>query len=121
MKKNKILNLGLIAGLVACLLSLGGCIPAEAPEEGGGFDWTIIIFLALIFGLFYFVFIRPQRRRQKEHQEMVLELRRGDRVVTSGGIYGQIESISDDSIVIKVESGATMRVAKDSVALKRER
>ena len=121
MKKNKMLNLGLIVVLVVSLLSLGGCIPTEAPEGEGGFDWTIIAFLVLIFGLFYFIFIRPQRRRQKEHQEMVQELRRGDRVVTAGGIYGVVESISDDSVVIKVESEATIRVAKGSVALKRPR
>jgi len=69
----------------------------------------------------YSVLIRPQRKRQKEHQHLIQELKRGDRVVTAGGIYGAIESISDDSVVIKVESGATMRVAKGSVSLKRER
>ncbi len=121
MKKNKMLKSGLIVGGIISLLSFSGCIPAEAPEEGGGFDWTVIIFLVLIVGLFYFVFIRPQRKRQKEHQEMVQELKRGDRVVTAGGIYGIIESISDDNVVIKVESEATIRVAKGSVALKRER
>jgi preprotein translocase subunit YajC len=69
----------------------------------------------------YLVLIRPQRKRQKEHQQLVEELRRGDRVITAGGIYGEIESVSEDSVVIKVESGVTMRVAKGSVALKRER
>jgi len=48
------------------------------------------------------------------------ELRRGDKVITAGGIYGVVESLSDDSIVIKVESGATIRVARDSVAGRRE-
>jgi len=50
----------------------------------------------------------------------VTELKRGDRVITAGGIYGVIESLSEDSVVIKVESGVTMRVARSSVALKRE-
>ncbi|MBW1739299.1 MAG: preprotein translocase subunit YajC [Deltaproteobacteria bacterium] len=81
----------------------------------------LIVFLVVIFGLFYFLFIRPQRKRQKEHQQLVEELKRGDNVVTAGGIYGVVESISEDSIVVKVESGATIRVAKASVALKRER
>jgi len=81
----------------------------------------LIVFLVLIFGLFYFLFIRPQRKRQKEHQQLVQELKRGDNVVTAGGVYGVIENISEDSVVIKVESGATLRVAKGSVALKRER
>ena len=48
------------------------------------------------------------------------KLKRGDKVITAGGIYGVIESLSEDSIVVKVESGATMRVARGSVALKQE-
>ncbi len=119
MKKNKVLNLRLVIGLVITLVFIGGCVPAEG--EGEGFDWTIIIFLLLIFGVFYFLMIRPQRRRQKEHQELMQELKRGDRVITAGGIYGQIESVSDESVVIKVESGTTIRVARSSVSGKRER
>ena len=119
MGKIKILKLGLIGGLLISVVFIGGCVSAR--EEGGGFDPTIIIFLVLIFGLMYFVMIRPQRKKQKEHQQLIEELKRGDRVVTTGGIYGVIESISEDSVVIKVESGATMRVAKNSVTLKRSR
>jgi len=117
--KKIILNLGLVAGLLIALISMGGC--ALPGETDGGFDPTIIIFLVLIFGVFYFVLIRPQRKRQKEHEELVRELNKGDQVVTAGGIYGVIESLSEDSIVIKVESGATMRVARGSVVLKREK
>ncbi len=117
--KKKMLNLGLIGGLLIGVVFIGGCVPAGEPE--GGFPWTTIIFLVAFLALMYFVLIRPQRRRQKEHQRLIEELQRGDRVVTAGGIYGQIESLSDDSVVIKVESGATMRVAKNSVSLKRER
>ena len=119
--KRKLLNLGLIVVLLISAVFLGSCVPSAVPEGGGEFDWTIIIFLIVIFGLMYLVLIRPQRKRQKEHQQMVEELNKGDRVITAGGIYGQIESLSDDSVVIKVESGATMRVARNSVALKRER
>ena len=122
MTENKILRAGLIAGLlISLLLFVGGCMmPAEGGEEAGGFDWTIIIFLVLIFAVFYFLLIRPQRKRQKEQQQLMEELKRGDKVITAGGIYGVIESVSEDSIIIKVESGATMRVAKSSVALKRD-
>ena len=119
MRKTKILKLGFIVGLLISVVFIGGCIPTG--EEGGGFDPTIIIFLVLIFGLMYFVMIRPQRKRQKEHQHLIEELKRGDRVVTAGGIHGVIESISEDTVIIKVESGATMRVAKGSVSLKQER
>ncbi|MFC1915495.1 preprotein translocase subunit YajC [Chloroflexota bacterium] len=115
------LNLRLMVGLLITLLVfIGGCAPA--PEGGeGGFDWTMIIFLVLIFAVFYFLIIRPQRKRQKQHEEMMQELKRGDKVITSGGIFGVVESISDDSVVIKIESGATIRVARGSVAGQREK
>lgn len=122
MGRNKMLTLGLILGMLVTLLFLGGCVPTTPPAGGtGGFDWTIIIFLVVIFGLMYFVMIRPQRKRQKAQQQMMTELKRGDKVITAGGIYGQIESVSDESVVLKVESGTTIRVAKGSVALRREK
>jgi preprotein translocase subunit YajC len=115
------LNLALVVGLlISLLVFIGGCYTTPTETEGGGFDWTIIIFLVLFIALIYFLMIRPQRRRQKEHQQLMEGLKRGDRVITAGGIFGVIESISEDSVVIKVESGATLRVAKGSVALKRE-
>ena len=116
------LKVGLIAGLlITVLVFIGGCVPADTGEEGGASILPMIIFLVIIFGLFYFVMVRPQRRKQKEHETLVQELQKGDRVITAGGIYGTIESISEDNIVIKVESGATIRVARGSVAGRREK
>jgi len=115
------LNLGLMAGfLITLLVFISGCVPPEGGEERG-FDWTIIIFLILIVGVFYFLLIRPQRRRQKQHNELMQELKRGDKVITAGGIYGVVESISDDSIVMKIESGVTIRIARNSVVGQREK
>ena len=119
MKKTKILKLGLIGGLLTSVAFTGGCVPAGT-EGGSTSIWTMLIFVVVLFGLMYFVMIRPQMKRQKEHQRLIEELKRGDRVITAGGIHGVIESISEDSVVIKVESGATMRVAKGSVTLKQE-
>ncbi len=113
-------KLVLFAGLLlAAVALLGGCVPPGGEAEG--FDWSILIFIALIFGVFYFLMIRPQRKRQKEHEELMTELRKGDRVITAGGIYGTVESLSDDSLVLKVESGATMRIARNSVVGRREK
>lgn len=120
MAKNKMLKVGLVAALFITLLSIGGCAPAGEEGEGGSI-LPFIIFLVVIFGLMYFVMIRPQRKRQKEHQEMTEELRRGDKVITAGGIYGQIEDVSEENVIIKVESGATLRIAKGSIAGKRVR
>ena len=122
MGKVKIISLGLLIGLLAAVVFSGGCVPAQAPEggEGGTGQWTPIIFLVVLFGIFYFLLIRPQRRKQKEHQSMVEELKRGEKVITAGGIYGQIESISEDSVVLKIESGTTIRVARSSIAGRRQ-
>jgi len=120
----KMLNLALIGGLLATLLVFaGGCYPAQTPAEGGGGfgGWQMIIFLVLIFAVFYFLMIRPQRKRQKEQQQLMAGLQKGDKVITTGGVYGVIESLSEDSVVIKVESGATIRVARGSIAGKREK
>ena len=116
------LNLGLITGLlITILVFIGGCVPADTGGEGGGTSiLPLIIFLVVIFALFYFVMIRPQRRRQREHEEMVQQLQKGDKVITAGGIYGVIESMREDSIVLKVESGATIRVARGSVIGRRD-
>ncbi len=120
MGKNKVLNLGLIVGLLITLVFVGGCYAPEGGEEGTSIA-PMIIFLVLIFGMFYLLMIRPQRKRQKEHQELMQELKRGDRIITAGGIYGVIESVSEDSVIIKIESGMTIRVARGSIAGKREK
>ena len=85
-------------------------------------DSTLVmfVFLALLFAMFYFLIIRPQRKRQKEHQGLLDALKRGDKVITIGGIYGQVDTISEDSIVIKVESGATIRLLRGGIAAKQE-
>ena len=62
--------------------------------------------------------IRPQRRRQKDHQTLLESLQRGDRVVTAGGIYGEVESVNPENIILKIESGATIRIAKSSIVSK---
>ena len=116
-------KLGLIAGLLTVLpLFLSSCATPQGTGEGSTTSTiSMIIFIVVIFALFYLVMIRPQRRQQKEHQKLVQELRKGDEVITAGGIYGIVESLSDDSIVIKVESGATLRVARNSVVGRRAR
>ena len=118
--KRKVLGLGLIGGLLSSAVFIGGCVPEGTGEEGSN-PWNMLILLAGMFAFMYFVLIRPQRTKQKQHQQLVEELKRGDRVITAGGIYGTIENLSDDNVTMKVESGATMRVARNSVALKRER
>ena len=75
-------------------------------------------FLVFMFVVFYFLIIRPQRKRQQDQQAILAALKPGDRIITIGGIYGQIESINEDNMVIKVESGTNLRIARQAVAYK---
>ena len=80
---------------------------------------SLIIVLVLVIGITYFIMIRPLRQREKQHDLLVHDLQKGDMVITAGGVYGQVESIDEDSVVLKVESGTNIRVARSSVAGKR--
>ena len=82
--------------------------------------YGMIIFLVVIFAVMYLLMIRPRQKQQKVHEEMMQELRPGDRVIIAGGIYGQIESLSEDTAILKIESGATMKVARSSLLGKQE-
>lgn len=116
------INKTIITGLlISIVLFAGGCTAGEIPEGGEtGSIIPFILFLVGIVVIFYFLMIRPQRKRQKEHDSLVHELKKGDRVVTAGGIYGQIESIDQVSVLLKVESGATLRMAKSSIIGRQE-
>ncbi len=122
MRRNRFISLGLTVVVLSTVLLTGGCLPTveggAATSSLGSSIWPMLIFIVVLFGLMYFVLIRPQRRRQKEHQDMLTELRKGEKVITAGGIYGQIESVNDDSFVLRIDSGATIRIAKSSVITK---
>ncbi|MCO4848302.1 MAG: preprotein translocase subunit YajC [Yoonia sp.] len=77
-----------------------------------------LIPLILIFGIMYFLLIRPQQKKLKEHQAMVAALRRGDQVITQGGIMGKVVKVKDDAAEVDVEiaSGVTVRVIRSTIA-----
>ncbi len=80
--------------------------------------WIMVGFLVLMFVAFYFMLIRPQRKRQQEQAQLTANLKPGDRVITWSGIYGEIASMDEDTMIIRVESGATIRMARVAVAQK---
>lgn len=84
-----------------------------SPEGGGG--WMNLIFLAAIFGIFYFFIIRPQSQRQKELEKMVDGLEKGDKIVTSGGMIAIVKSIDEDSVLAEIDSGVKARFKKSAI------
>jgi preprotein translocase subunit YajC len=125
---NKLFKIGIVAVLLAAVAGLAtscfGTATTGTTSTTSGSSTTstlyLIGFLVIIFALFYFVMIRPQRKRQKDQQKMIESMQKGDRVVTAGGIFGVIDSVREDSVVIKVESGTLLRVAKGSIMVLRE-
>jgi preprotein translocase subunit YajC len=78
--------------------------------------------LVLLFAIFYFLLIRPQQQRQKQHQEMVNAVRRGDTVVTAGGLVGRVAKVKDDGeILVEVADNVQVRVVKSTLADVRSR
>jgi preprotein translocase subunit YajC len=78
----------------------------------GGF----LIILILIFGLMYFLMIRPQRQQQRKHQEMLSNLSVGDEVITAGGIYGDVVGVEPDRISLEIAEDVEIEVARRSIA-----
>ncbi|MDP8236678.1 MAG: preprotein translocase subunit YajC [Candidatus Erginobacter occultus] len=92
----------------------GGCAPGGEGGQGG--LGGMLIPLILMFAVFYFLLIRPQQKKQKEHQRMVSELQKGDRVITSGGIHGVISSVKDDTITVKVADNVKLEISRGNVS-----
>lgn len=103
--------------IASALLLMGG-----APSQGGGNFFMQILPLLLIIPIFYLFLIRPQQKKQKEHQRMLAELKKGDRVVTSSGIIGSIWGIDEkeNKIVLKVGEETKIEFLRSAIAGKLE-
>ncbi len=75
--------------------------------------------LILIIAVFYFLLILPQQRRQKKHQEMLAQIKKGDRVVLTGGIHGIVSELKETTFIIKIDENTRMEVDKNAVAYKK--
>jgi len=90
--------------------------PAYAQSAAGSGDFLIqILPFLLIFVIMYFLIIRPQQRRLKDHREMVAALRRGDTVVTGGGLIGKVTKADDDELVVELAPGMKVKVIRSTI------
>jgi preprotein translocase subunit YajC len=89
--------------------------PSNAPQPGGGSPFMQFMPLILIFAVFYFLVIRPQSRKAKQHQQMLSALKKGDDVVTSGGVIGRVTGIKDEEITLQVQEGVRLRILRSAV------
>jgi preprotein translocase subunit YajC len=79
--------------------------------------WSTLIMMALIFIVFYFFMIRPQQKKQKEEQKWRDNLKKGDKVVTIGGLHGTVVSVSDDKIVIEPDPGVRLTFNRSAISM----
>ena len=83
---------------------------AQGAGAGGGIDLMALAPLVLIFVVFYFLLIRPQQKRAKEHKEMLSKIRRNDRIVTNGGLMGKVAKVNDDRDELELDIAENVRV-----------
>ncbi len=99
--------------LLSILLLAGS--PAGGEGAQGGNQWSGILMMVAIVVIFYFFMIRPQQKRQKEIRKMREAMKVGDKVITSGGIYGKIKDVDDTTFTIEIAENVKIKVDKASV------
>jgi preprotein translocase subunit YajC len=89
-----------------------------AQAAPGAFDMlnSLIVPTMLIIGIMYFLMIRPQQRRLKEHRDMVASIRRGDTIVTSGGIIGKVAKVEDQELQVEIADNVKIKVVRSTVS-----
>jgi preprotein translocase subunit YajC len=89
---------------------------AAAPASGTGGMLSTLLLPIVFIAVMYFLMIRPQMKRQKEHRGMLDKLQRGDEVITSGGIAGTVADIGDNFVTVEISSGVQVRVQRGAIA-----
>ena len=86
---------------------------AAAPQGGG---MQLIIMMAIFFGIMYFMIIRPQQKRAKEHKELIPSINKGDEIVTGGGIIGKVTNLGENFVEMSVSENTTIKVQRQAIA-----
>lgn len=87
----------------------------QGDSSGGGASFLILMVGMIV--VFYFFMFRPQQKKQKDQKKFIADVKKGDKIVTVGGIHGRIFEISDDTVIIEVEKGAKIKIDKSSISL----
>ncbi|HPU86277.1 MAG TPA: preprotein translocase subunit YajC [Candidatus Latescibacteria bacterium] len=104
---------------IAGLMLTGGNAFAMGAQPSGGqasSPWGMFVPLLLMFVVLYFFMIRPQQKRQKEKEKMLEALKKGDRVLTLGGIYGDIQQVKDNVVVLRIAENVKVEVQRSAIS-----
>ena len=86
------------------------------PTAQGAGGFSSFIPLIIMFGIFYLLLIRPQQKKSKEHREMINQIKKGDRIVTSGGIHGRVTAVSDTTMTVEIADKVRIKLNRGNVA-----
>jgi preprotein translocase subunit YajC len=90
-------------------------IAQQSQGAAGGAFGQMLIPMILVFGVMYFLVMRPQMKKQKETQKMLSELKKGDDVVTTGGIIGRISGMKDEEVTLQIQEGVRVRILRSAI------
>ena len=99
--------------MINTAFAMGGEAGAAGGPAGG---FTAFVPLILMFVIFYFLLIRPQQKKAKEHQKMIDNIKKGDRVITSGGIHGTVTSLGDTTVSIEIAEKVKIKLSRGNIA-----
>ena len=98
------------------MISLAYAMGQGGAAGQGASGFTSFIPIILMFAIFYFLLIRPQQKKQKDHRSMISNLKKGDSVITTGGLYGRITGISDTAITLEIAEKVRVKVNRSNVS-----
>ncbi|MEN6621375.1 MAG: preprotein translocase subunit YajC [Smithella sp.] len=99
--------------MISLAYAMGGNPGATGTASGG--DWGFIITMVIIFGIFYFLMIRPQQKKQKELKAMLDNLAYGDTVITNGGIYGKVTGLADAVVTLEIADKVRIKISRSAI------
>ena len=100
--------------LANLVIEAGPVFAMGAPPEGGS-PWLQFVPFALVLGIFYFIILMPMRKKQKKVEQFLQNLKVGDRIITTGGIYGQVTRLGEESIQLQVADKLRIEIAKAAI------
>ncbi len=100
--------------MISFAYAMGGNPGATLTASGSG-DWGFIITMVIIFGIFYFLMIRPQQKKQKELKTMLDNLAYGNTVITNGGIYGKVTGLTDNVVTLEIADKVRIKISRSAI------
>jgi len=105
-----------LINVIGIAFAMGQAPGGAGGAQGGASTWMSMVPIVAMIAIFYFLLIRPQQKKEKERKEMISSIQKGDKVLTTGGIYGIVSSIKDDdTVILKIADGTKVEFTRNSI------